>query len=134
MAATIQVEGMKELRRALRKYAEDNGYRDVLRDAYGATATLVQDAARASASGSRMGSAAVASISAKGSTTNATLKAGAGIPYYAGNEFGSRRFHQFPITKAGGYHLYPTIAAKRQEITEIFMERLEAGLESEFSW
>lgn len=134
MAATIQVDGMKELRRALRKYAEDNGYRDVLRDAYGSTATLVQEAARASASGSRMGSAAVASIQAKGTTTNATLKAGAGIPYYAGNEFGSHRFHQFPVVKAGGYHLYPTIAAKRAEITEIFLERLNAGLDAEFNW
>lgn len=133
MAATIQIEGMKELRKGLRKYAEDNGYRDVLRDAYGSTATLVQSAARASASGSRMGSAAVASINAKGTTTNATLKAGAGIPYYAGNEFGSRRFHQFPITKAGGYHLYPTIAAKRQEITDLFLARLEEGLSAEFN-
>lgn len=133
MAATIQIDGMKELRRSLRKYAEDNGYRDVLRESYGATASLVQDAARASASTSRMGARAVASIVGKGTTTNATLKAGAGIPYYAGNEFGSRRYHQFPIAKKGGYHLYPTIAEKRDEITEIFLERLQAGLDAEFN-
>lgn len=133
MAASIQIEGMKELRRGLRKYAEDNGYRDVLRDAYGSTATLVEAEVKASASASRMGHAAVASIKAKGTTTNATLKAGAGIPYFAGHNFGSVRYRQFPAKTKPDYHLYRQIAANRQQITEIFLAKLEAGLEVEFS-
>lgn len=131
----IQLDGAKELRKALRDYSEDNGWRGPLKEAYGSVSTLVEGGARAKAqsrSNPRMGSRAAESIAGKATTTGARIEAYKGIPYGPGHEFGSIRYRQFPGKREGGYNIYPTIDEKRAEIEEQFMSAIGDALERAF--
>ncbi len=132
-AAVVQVEGMKEVRKALKEFSSDNGWRAPLRDAYRDVASLVQSKAQAKAGASRMGHVARASIQGKGTTTGASIQAFKGVAWGPGFEFGSAgRYPQFPPKKAGGYHIFPAIDESRGEITEAFATSVDAALNKEF--
>jgi len=75
-----------------------------------------------------MGSAARGTIIGKGTATNASIKAGGGLPYYHGFEFGSARYAQFPPVNSGGYNLYPAIAESREQISNDFMDEIDRAL------
>jgi hypothetical protein len=126
--AQIQVTGLKELRRDLRKFETDTAWKPALKSAYLTIARDVEAKAVASASNSRMGSRARGSIKGKGTTTNASIQAGAGVPYYGGFEFGSIRYRQFPPKREGGYHLYPTISENSDAISDQFLTEVDKAL------
>ena len=140
--AEIQVGGMKELRKALREFSDDNGWRGPLKEAYGAVATVVQDAAQSRArggattlSGTRasMGSRAIGSIRGKGTTTGASLVAFKGVPWGPGWNFGSKgKYPQFPAKATPDYNLYKAVEDKREQITNEFAEAVEYALEQAF--
>lgn len=127
-AAEIQVTGLKELRKSLKGFETDTNWRPALRLAYTTIAQDVAAAALAKAGGSRMGSAARATIQGKGTVTNASIRAGGNLPYYGGFEFGSARYRQFPAVQKSGYHLYPAIEDKREQIQADFMEQIDRAL------
>ena len=132
-AAEIQVTGMKEVRKGLKEFSSDNGWRAPLRDAYRGVASLVEGKARSKASSSRMGSQARASIQGKGTTTGASIVAFKGVAWGPGFEFGSSgRYPQFPPKQTGGYHLYPAIDESRDEIVNTFAESVDDALNREF--
>ncbi len=141
-APEIQLEGMKELRKALRQFSDDNGWRGPLKEAYAAAASVVEDAARSRASAgamtlggtsASMGSKAIASIRGKGTTTGAQLQAFKGIPWGPGWNFGSSgRYRQFPVKATPDYNLYKAVEDKRPQITEEFAEAIEYALEQAF--
>lgn len=138
----IKVEGMKDLRKALRDMSEDKGWRGELREVYRAVATLVEGEAhnRAGAGAvtvvgthASMGSRAIASIKGKGTTTGSTLQGGAGVPWFGGWNFGTSGAHrQFPAKRSPDYNLYAAVADKRDQITNEFAEAVEDALNSAF--
>lgn len=131
--AVVQVTGMKEVRKSLKEFSSDNGWRAPLRDAYRDVASLVAGKAQGKAGASRMGSVARGSIRGKGTTTGASIEAFKGVPWGPGFEFGSGgRYPQFPPKRKGGYHLYPAIDESRAEITETFATSVDAALNKEF--
>ena len=129
--AQIQLTGMKELRKSLRGFETDTNWRPALRDAYSSIATQVQAASLASASSSRMGSAARSSIKGKGTTTGATLSGGNGIPYFGGHNFGSIRYRQFPAKASPDYHMYAVIERESERIRGDVLEKIESALAGE---
>ena len=145
----IAVTGMKELRKALREFDDDNGWRGPLKEAYGSVSTLVEREARSLAGQPRstlggtvatMGSKAVASIKGKGTTTAATLAAFRGIPYGPGWNFGSHggisprgvSLRRFPAVTEPDYSLYASIKATREQINNEFLDVIEAALDQAF--
>lgn len=132
-AAVVQVEGMREVRKSLKEFSSDNGWRAPLRDAYRDVAGLVERKAVAKAGASRMGHVARGSIKGKGTTTNASIQAYKGVAWGPGFEFGSGgRYPQFPPKRKGGYHIYPAIDEARGEITETFADSIDTKLNREF--
>jgi hypothetical protein len=125
--AQIELEGFRELRAAVRKYETDTRWQTVFKPAFSGVATAMETAARASASSSRMGSQARNSIKGKGTQTAATLKAGQGVPWFMGHNFGSLRYRQFPVKTTPDYHLYRTIEKERENIQRQFLEAIDAG-------
>ncbi len=55
---------------------------------------------------------------------------GVGAEVAMGNTFGSTRYKQFPPT--GQYALYPTIAAKTDEVVDIYADMLDELLRRAF--
>lgn len=141
-AAEIQVDGMREVRKALRDMSDDTGYRQPLKEAYGAVGSLVEGGARSLAGQPRptlggsvasMGTKAIGSITGKGTTTGASLVAFKGIPWGPGWNFGStggRR--QFPAKATPDYSLYTAVAENREQITNEFAEAVGDALEQAF--
>src|SRR5580765_1155916 len=107
--AEIQIEGMKETRRALKLASSDNEWKGYLKSAYLPIAQRVASGAQNKASASRMGHVASGSIVGKATFTGASIQAFRGVPWGPGFEFGSHRFRQFPAARKGGYNIYPTI-------------------------
>jgi hypothetical protein len=131
----LQIEGMRELRKALRDLAEDSTWRGELREVYRAVAFLVAEEAQRSAHGRsspRMGHVAAGSIKGKGTTTGATVTGGRGVAWFHGHEFGSTRYRQFPAVRRAGYNLYPAIESKERQIVEEFAEAIEDALSRAF--
>lgn len=131
--AAVEVIGMKEVRKSLKAFSSDNGWRAPLRDAYRDVARLVENKSVGKAESSRMGHVARGTIKGKGTTTGASITAYKGIAYGPGHEFGSGgRYPQFPPKRVGGYHLYPAIDESRDEIVETFAESVDSALNKEF--
>ncbi len=125
----VDVHGLKELRRELRALESDGTWKAELRSAGQKAADVVASEARRSAlsaSSPRMGSVAAGTIRALAGQTRATVAGGrASVPWYAGHEFGSSRFKQFPGKRTGGYHLYPAIEKKRDEVIEVYGREID---------
>jgi len=138
----VKVEGIKELRKALRDMSDDKGWRGELREVYRAVSTLVEGEAQSRAgagavtiSGTHasMGSRAIASIKGKGTTTGATLLGGTGVAWFGGWNFGSGGAHaQFPRKREPDYNLYVAVEDKREQITNEFAEAVEDALNRAF--
>jgi hypothetical protein len=138
----VEIEGMKEVRKSLKEFSSDNGWRAPLREVYRGVASMTESASRATAGESRtnlaggvarLGGQGVASIKGKGTTTGATLSGLKGIPWGAGSNFGSGgAFRQFPSKASPDYFLYKTIEEKRDEIVEQFAREIDAALDREF--
>ena len=140
--AAVEIDGMKEVRKGLRTFSSDNGWRAPLRDVYRKVGTLTESEARSLAGQARptlggtsatMGGAAIGSIKGKGTTTGASLEAFKGIPGGSGWNFGSSGAHrQFPAKARPDYNLYKAVENKRDEITETFADEIDAALNKEF--
>lgn len=138
----IAVTGLKETRKAFRDFGADNGWRGPFKDAFGTVAGVVQDEAQSRARQSRpnmaggtarVGSKGVASIKGKGTTTAATLTAFKGVPWGPGNNFGTiGRYGQFPAKTEPDYFLYAGVAAKREEIENVFIVSIGDALDQSF--
>lgn len=128
----VNVVGLKELRRDLKALDSEGGYKAELKDAGRKAAEVVATEARRSALGAanpRMGSVAAMSIRALAGQTRATVAGGkASVPWYAGHEFGSARYRQFPRPRQGGYHLFPALGRKRDEVIEVYSNEIGALL------
>lgn len=126
----VRVEGLKELRKELRKLDKDGPWKKDLRKAGLDAAEVVAKDAKASAlaaTNPRMGSRAANTIRPLASQTSGTIAAGkANVPWTMGHIWGSDRFGQFPERKKGGYHLYPAIAKNADEILEIYGKAIDA--------
>jgi hypothetical protein len=124
----IQVEGLAELSRALRKL-EGAEWSKELRDANKSVADLVAKDARAAAYSLGGVAAHVApSIGARASQQSAGVAfGGARYPMAGGAEFGSNRFKQFKPWRGNGsdagYFVYPAI---RQDLDRIETEYTRA--------
>lgn len=123
--AQIQVEGLKETRKAFKQMGDATGFRDAIKPVFGKISDRIASESSASAAGSRMGHVAAGSIRGKATTTNASVSAYKGVPWGPGHEFGSIRFKQFPPKQTGGYHIYPTIAKNRDWIGETMVEEAD---------
>jgi hypothetical protein len=129
----VDIQGLKELRSALRKV--DAQFPKELRLANKAAADIVVPEAKRRAGQSRpnlaggvarAGSRGAGSIRALAQQTSAQIAGGsAGVPWFAGNDRGSGgAYRQFPSASAEGYILYPAAKAKRNEVVEVYNKML----------
>lgn len=126
--AQIQLEGFKEVRKAVRGYETDTRWQDVFKPAFGTIASAAESGMRASAGASRMGHVATNSIKGRATQTAATVKAGQGVPWFAGHNFGSIRYRQFPPKATPDYHLYAWVERNREQVQADLMAAISAGM------
>lgn len=126
---TIRVEGLRDLLRELR--AADAAWPKEMRQASKEVAENVAEGTRA-AFASMSGSApkVAATVKALAQQRAAQVKvggAGDSIPVMVsmGNLWGSNRYKQFPPHRKGGYALYPTIAALREQNIDAYANAVE---------
>jgi hypothetical protein len=133
-AAAITVEGLDELRRALKK-AEDVDALAGIKAANRDIGLMVVAAAKTRAFGvSRMAASAAQTLRATNTAGYAGVRLGsAAKPFAAGAEFGSIRYRQFkPWRGSGaGYFLYPTVRDKTPEIINQYADAIVSVLVKE---
>lgn len=130
----IAAIGLKETRKAFKDFGADNAWRAPLREVYRGIGSTVETEAKSRAGQARptiagtmatMGGPGIASIKGKGTTTNATISGGAGVAWFGGWNFGTNgAFRQFPRKVDPDYNLYAAVAAKRDEISESFLDQV----------
>jgi hypothetical protein len=138
----VEVEGLKEMRRALEAAAP--GLREQIKQANISVAEHVAESARSRAS-AMGGVAAKAAPSIRANRTNAYAAVsggGARYPYFYGAEFGSLKYKQFkgwrgnqwtPWGDSGvGYFLHPTIRDQRQQIIDTYNAALTKAVKEAF--
>lgn len=130
MADTIRVTGLKEFRANLRQL--DRNLPKGVRLALNAAADIIVVAARPKIP-KRTGAAA-ASLKAQSTQSEARIAVGGKkAPYYPWLDFGGRTGRKKatvrPFYKEGRY-IYPTLAEKRDEVTEAMRKALVALAES----
>lgn len=136
----IQVEGLSEFRRELKKMMSDHP--KAMNEANHEVAQLVVDRSQTKASstsitnvaGNRVGPSAFERLAGTMSAGKAATKSsvrfgGAGVPDAQGWEFGAAAHRQFgPWRGSGGdagYVVFPTIRESREDIVEIYGDKLE---------
>lgn len=125
MPERIEVLGLKDFQRELRRL--DKAWPRELRAANRDAAEIVARGTRSSFA-SRPGVApkVAASVKVLAQQRSAAVRIGGRRwPYALGSEFGSRRYPQFPPVLRGGYSLYPTIKASRDEMVEEYGEAVD---------
>lgn len=129
MAAPVQVQavGLKELRRDIKRLGDKSLGTD-LRKANKGAAELVAKGAQASAAGSRMGHVAAGSIKPRATQSSASVVAGQNVPWFAGHNFGSNRYRQFPPPRKPDYHLWSTVEREGENIVEEYAKALDEVL------
>ncbi|HKY57854.1 MAG TPA: hypothetical protein VJL80_07435 [Aeromicrobium sp.] len=126
---TIEVHGLRELNRALKKV--EGGTPNALRDTNKKVAESVTSKARSRATGLGGVAAHVApSLRANaGATSAAVAGGGAAYPMFGGAEFGAIRFKQFQPWRGNGsdagYFLYPAIRDEAPNIESEYREALD---------
>ena len=120
-SGAIQIDGLAELNKALRKL--EPGFRKELKGLNLRVAKLVTEEARAVAYSLGSTAAHVApTLKAKGLQQSAGVELG--DPAAAGAEFGSKQYKQFKPwkgnTSTAGYFLYPTIRNDAPKIEAIY--------------
>lgn len=128
----IRVEGLKELRRELRRLEMHKDLQPVNKEAAEVAASRARELGLRSftnlAGGvSRLGSRGVASIRATATQSKGYVRGGkAGTPYYGGMDFGSAgRYRQFGPKKSEGRFIYLAIAEKGPEIVDLYEKRID---------
>ncbi len=132
MAEYVRVEGLKELRIALK--AIDDKLPKELQRASKEVAETVAERVRSSFLG-RGGVApkVASSVKALASQRGAHVRVGGDRwPYAMGSTFGSNKFKQFPPPVGDGYSLYPTIYAMRDEITDRYADAIDDVMDRHF--
>ena len=128
MSDAVRIIGLSELRRELK--AADAGFPKELQKANKKAAEIIAEGTRAAFS-SMGGSAPKVAPTVKplAQQTRAQVKVGGGSgvggDVAMGNLWGSTRFKQFPPHINGGYALYPTLAARRDEIIDVYADALD---------
>lgn len=130
----VKVEGLKELRKALRTMSKDDTYKQDLRGAGLSAAKIAETEARANArrgsvtkSGKHatMGSVAIASIKAGAGQARATLTGGrASLPYFVPWNFGGRA-KQFPRAAEPDHAMWKAVSEKQPEIVKVYTDGIE---------
>ena len=126
----VQVEGLREFQRELRKLGDDLPRE--LAAANKQVAELVVDKAQRRAATVSPGARKSAeSLSAARMQRIAAIRLGGNRhPYAAGYEFGSIRHPQFPPWRGSdanaGYFLYPTIRRENDAIVEVYADLIDA--------
>lgn len=133
----VEVEGLRELRRDLRRAQSDGEWKGELRAVNLAAANLVAATARASmlgASNPRAGHVAANTIKGQAGQNAAFVVGGlASVPWYVGHEMGSARYRQFPKRAAdGSHHIYPAIAKEIQAVLDLYRRALDRFLRKWF--
>lgn len=122
MARSIQVRGLKEVRKALRDVDKTLG--PELRKGLNEVADIVLDSARPLVP-TRSGKAR-ASLKAGSSETAVQIKAGGSkAPYWAWLDFGGRTGRNKSVRRPfvmGGRYIYPTLRKRRDDIEDKFYE------------
>lgn len=153
-AETVNVKGLDELRRELRKLERDGGTDGIalLKEANYKVAMMVTSKAQARASGvGRQQARAAASLRPGRQQARAVVTGGsASVPFFFGAEFGSYSnvqrerkgrsflgFNQFlPYKQPGsgkvGYFLYPTLSAESDNIIEMYGVELDKIMKQAF--
>jgi hypothetical protein len=148
-SATVNVKGLDEFRKQLRKL-EDAGATEQLKEANYKVASFVISRARTAAAGvGHMQSRAAATMTAGRAQSRATITGGGKVPYFYGAEFGaksnvlrrSRRaagwagpgrwmgYNQFLPWRGSkgnvGYFLFPTMRTESAAIVEMYGDELD---------
>lgn len=131
-AGSVQILGLKELRRDLRTWSRKAPRLVSLAHKRLAKKVAAQAKASASAQGSVAGKTAP-SIRASGTQTSAAvLLGGPQAPYALGAEFGALQYPQFKPWRGNGpdagYFLYPTIRKMQREIAETYEDEVLSSL------
>lgn len=135
-SGTVQVEGLRELSRALKAIGPDA--QKELKDASKRVAAFVADDARAAAYSIGGVAAHVApSIKPTGGVAGAGVAmGGASYPMAGGAEFGSYKYKQFKPWRGNstgaGYFLYPTIRENADRIQTEFTDAVDDIIKRRF--
>jgi hypothetical protein len=137
MTFRIQTDGLRDLIRDYKR-AGDNLGKEVGKANKAFVNRVAVPLARANARGRtnpRAGSAVEASIRGLGSQTRAQMAGGGKrVPHYAGHEFGSVRFKQFPVRSPrrgrgnAGYIMYPAVYDNIGKLRDAYGDTLDALL------
>lgn len=138
----INISHLRELQRALK--ATSDGTPKVIQEAAKEAAEITVQAARANAAGTQLpsrivavGTTRAAAVRFRGHrpkgqsrTTDAALQEWGGRAPLFGN-----RKHWFTVKpkKRDGYIIYPAIRDTREEVAEVFMEKLQENIDRHFS-
>jgi hypothetical protein len=134
MTYRIQADGLRDLIRDYKR-AGDNLGKEVAKANKAFVNRVAVPAARANARGRtnpRAGRAVEASIRGLGSQTRAQMAGGGKrVPHYAGHEFGSVRWKQFPPRSPrrgrgnAGYIMYPAVYDNIKELRDAYADTLD---------
>jgi hypothetical protein len=144
---TIRVEGLRELRRELKKLEDEKVWINELKDANFNAATIVANAAKGLGTGfSAQGARAASTIRAGRAAAKATVKEGnAGTPWAAAVDFGAHHnrprrtargvvmgWNSVPEPQAGGRFMYPALDQTRPEVLAAYQKDLDHLLAGAF--
>lgn len=126
---TIQVEGLRELSRALKSMPKEVG-KDLQKTNKAVAGFVAKDAKSAASALGGVAAKAAPSIRATASKTSAGVSfGGAAYPFAGGAEFGSIRYKQFQPWRGSssdaGYFIYPTIRRDADRIATEYTQALD---------
>lgn len=124
----VQITGLKELRRELRKLEDAKAWSNRLKDEHVKIARMVVDRGNVLAKKRTQMVLAAKSNRAVRSVSGASIRMG-GVgrarDWALGAQFGSERFRQFPPHVKGGYTIYPALGDLRKEIVQVYADGIE---------
>lgn len=123
---SVRVEGLKELRRDLRRLHSDGEWKPGLRGAGLRAANVGVTEARRIASGTRAGHEAINTIRALAGQSRAQIAGGsARVVWFTGWNFGSSRYKQFPGRTEPDYFLFTAVERKQPEIVRVYTSAID---------
>lgn len=126
----VEIEGLRELRRDLRRLDGDGEWKAAIRGVNLRAANKVAATARQSmlgASSPRAGHVAAGTIKGLAGQSSASVSGGlASVPWYMGHEMGSARYRQFPRRAANGsHHIYPAIKRDMPAVIDMYRREMD---------
>lgn len=141
--AGVRIEGMREVRSALRKVDKDLPKTVRIINRHVGETVVLPDARRRArqprtnlkGNPTNVGSAGVDSIRVLAQQRGAQIAAGgARVPYFGGHDWGSKgTYPQFPPKRKEGYILYPSVEENRAGIVHEYERQLGPFLDKAFS-